>query len=258
MEAYKKPFVINGAKSNNAFSFEQRQKAKGMPPVLHVADLRYIGYDELVDSDLGQIREGDETAFEDFDDSDKLVSCKGLQHFIGTELPFVEPVPAYIFDNHNHAFYFWIKHLELCQSRPVLIHFDQHKDTRMPESLPAGKPDLQTAFNYTNEVLNVGNFLGAAIKMDLFEEVFIIDAEDALANLTENVQLIKKIQQHPLFIDIDLDFFSHEMAYIEENLKIRVINKFVRQARLVTFATSPFFIDFGIAKQKLQMIFKSL
>jgi hypothetical protein len=65
----------------------------------------------------------------------------------------------FLFDNHNHAFYFWY----LARNRGVigdhntLIHIDEHADTRdngkhllKPESY-----DLEKVFHFTNYILNV-------------------------------------------------------------------------------------------------------
>ena len=103
-------------------------------------------------------------------------SCYGLEYFIHTK---IESKDVYIFDNHNHSFYFWSLHPD----HRHVVHIDQHSDMRAPElmfdafrvrtrkNLESGlqkksSPDSTSQiFNYTNFCLNIGNFIIPALQM---------------------------------------------------------------------------------------------
>ena len=91
------------------------------------------------------------------------------------------------FDNHNHAFYFWhLTRLQLpsLEFPATLIHVDQHKDSRIPAEIltPKQSFDLNEVFRYTNEILNVGNFIPPAFKTGLIDEIILIDSEKTLSS----------------------------------------------------------------------------
>ena len=44
-------------------------------------------------------------------------------------------------------------------------------------------------------------------------------------------------------LDLDMDIFSKDMAYIEDHYKIERIRSYLKTVPLVTIATSPFFMD---------------
>jgi hypothetical protein len=65
----------------------------------------------------------------------------------------------YLFDNHNHAYFFWYlsRYNKLIKDNSTLFHIDEHSDMRdsgdyllKPDSL-----DLKKVFDYTNYSLNV-------------------------------------------------------------------------------------------------------
>lgn len=230
---YNQPFFITEKTSNNAFNFAERSNPKIFVPSLKTGSVQ--------DVTLGK-----EIVFESLNDEGQLCSCRGLEHFIHTTVPPTIKgqldIPVYIFDNHNHAFYFW--HLEKRQghiSAPaLLIHIDQHKDTRQPESFLTAEEsqDLQKVFTYTNTVLNVGNFIPPAIKTGFIEEVIFLDSQYSLEQFD-----FAKLEHPNIILDIDLDFFAPESDYIGNDLKLKVIEKIFPQAKVVTICTSPFFIE---------------
>ena len=59
---------------------------------------------------------------------------------------------VYIFDNHNHAFYFWIKSLKKGNFTKgcKLVHVDQHKDTREPENYNVDIDNIDDVFRVSN------------------------------------------------------------------------------------------------------------
>jgi hypothetical protein len=224
---YKQGFYLTESVSNNAFSYSIRQN-----PRIYVAP--------LMNGKLSDIEPGDQIAFEDADDNGKIRSCTGLKNFV--RIKNAGGASVYIFDNHNHAFYFW--HLECIKKNltgpATLIHIDQHKDTRAPNIYlsPADSHDLQKIFTYTNTVLNVGNFILPAIKTGLIDTVINIDSEESAGNFDDDI-----LNRKNIIVDIDLDFFTPDLDYIPEELKISLCRKCIKKTSVVTVASSPFFMD---------------
>jgi hypothetical protein len=158
---YDQPFFITGKQSNNAFSYEKRAN-----PMIWVPD--------VIDGDLNDEGVGNKVSFEDFDEGGQLKSCVGLKHFVRMKHP-TTGKPIVIVDNHNHVFYFWHEAKEegWIKDGATLVHVDQHKDMRKPER-PLTKSeshDLKKVFNYTNSVLNVGNYILPAVEDGLIGKV---------------------------------------------------------------------------------------
>jgi hypothetical protein len=59
-------------------------------------------------------------------------------------------------------------------------------------------------------------------------------------------------------LNLDLDFFAPEMDFIDEEKKISLIRYLIPQVKCITIATSPFFIDQGLAIEKLRKIFEKI
>jgi hypothetical protein len=155
-------------------------------------------------------------------------------------------VPAVVMDNHNHAFYFWNEALAQGRLRPeaLLVHVDQHRDTRVPEQ-PYRGATLEDAFRYTNFHLNVGNYIVPSQQCGLVGDIQMVTSEDALRSRAGLLQRNK-------ILNIDLDFFAADMSYIDFDLAARFIASHLATASLVTIATSPFFIGQADAIRVLQ------
>jgi len=241
---YKKPQIQSQNCSNNGLSFEERFRLnKGKNPELYVPD--------LVEGKVSDVKFGDEIVFEDFDDEGVLRSCKGLKQYVRTVFETeaesgLKKIPAYIFDNHNHAFAFWNVERYAGQVRDgaLLIHVDQHKDTRIPPSFLSieDAKNLKKVFDYTNTVLNVGNFIPAAQNIGLVKDIIFIDSERSIDEFD-----FSGLVGRDLILDIDLDFFVPDLDYIGNNKKIDLIGAVLPYANVITFATSPFFIDQQLA-----------
>lgn len=241
---YEKPFYITDPVSNNAFNYGERANRRLYVPL-------------LVEGGLDDVKPGEEIAFEDFDDEANLKglrSCKGLRKFVKTSR---QGRPVYIFDNHNHAFAFW--HLErirgLLDSGALLVHMDRHKDSRKPSGfLPDGDArDEDAVFRYTNTILNVGNFVPAAVKTGLIGKVINLDGVSAFREFDDS-----HLEKGNIIFDLDLDIFAPEMDYIGNDLKLDAIGKIAGKSDIITIATSPFFIDQKLALQWLRKIFDFL
>ena len=115
---------------------------------------------------------------------------------------------CFIFDNHNHAFFFWAYALRkgLFKKGTLLVHVDQHSDMRNPQKMisPEELNDLQTVFEYTNYELNVGNFIQPALNSGIFSAVDIIDSSYSFDNEYKTA----------IVLDIDMDVFGSDMDYI--------------------------------------------
>lgn len=231
---YSEPFWIEGPIGNNALSYERRGEA----PKLYVPS--------LVEGSVELVTPGEHVVFEDFDEYDTLQSCEGLAHLVRTELG---DVPAVIVDNHNHVLYFWFEAVRkgLLKEGAALIHVDQHRDMRTPERLYEGK-SLEDVFDYVNFHLNVGNYIVPAQKCGLVGQTQFVTSEEALKDLSFEAVPNK-------ILNVDLDFFAPELAYIDFDLARRFIAAHLPTTSLITVATSPFFIEQKRAIEILKKLF---
>ncbi|CAH2211778.1 peptide arginase family protein [Tepidibacter aestuarii] len=224
-------FFIDKPIGNNIFSHKERTQKS-----IYVAPLK--------NGTLDDVKIGNNIAFCEIE-FDKEIKNEGLENFIKYDF---NEKDIYIFDNHNHAFYFWVKSLKNKKFKKgiKLIHIDQHKDMREPEEYINNIDSMEEVFNYTNFKLNVGNFIKPALNIGIFSEVFIMDS---LSSFSEKID-------EEIVLDIDLDIFSKDMEYIDYDLKISKIRELINKSNVITIATSPFFINQEYAINVLKDIFK--
>ncbi len=238
---YKSEFQITDNISNNSFSFSKRKN-----PTIHVP--------KIIDGGVDDVKIGNKIVFEDFDEHNNLKSCVGLKNFIRTIHPTTKK-PIIIVDNHNHVFYFWYEARAngIIKDNSTLIHIDQHKDMRKPDVFLSKKDsdDLQKVFEYTNTHLNVGNYIPPAIDEGLIGEVISITSEREIIRAKHEARNTK----HDIILNVDLDFWTPEMNYIDNKLKIAIAKKWMEKADLIVVATSPFFIDQKLALKILRDLF---
>ena len=91
---YKTKSILTQKLWNNAFAWEERVIKYSKSPTLTVAAIK----NGIVDD----VRVGTNTVFEEVENR-KLRSCIGLENFVRIEDNMI------VFDNHNHALYFWIE-----------------------------------------------------------------------------------------------------------------------------------------------------
>jgi len=220
---YSRETIISSPVGNNVFSYEERSPRTD------------IVIPALIQGDIEDVKEGTSIVFEEVEEG-KLRSCQGLAHQV--EFKYMG-VPVYVGDNHNLVYAAWCRALMKGQIQPgaVLYHVDQHRDMRHPPSvLPLTdcyKEEEVTT--YTNEVLNVGTFIQPALANGLLSEVIFLDKEadfQQAYHLPENA-----------IVDIDLDIFAEHLSYLNFERVVATLRAMIPQASLVTFATSPFFID---------------
>lgn len=223
---YKNPFYLTEPVGNNAFSYERRTN-KGL----------YIP--SAIDGIFSDIRRGMEVVFEDFDEKNVLRSCTGLRNFVRMEW---NGIPMIVFDNHNHALYFWYEARErgIIGMKNTLVHIDEHSDLwENGNDLPSGKPTLEEISDFTHYSCNVGNYIQPALREGIAEKMLCIEDTIGMGKYDSYT----KEEQESLILNLDLDFFAPELDYIPFGDKKRIILHFARQAKLITVATSPFFID---------------
>lgn len=215
-------FFIDTPVGNNAFSFELRcNKRIYVPPLLA--------------GTLDDLEPGREVTFSEVLEGQELNKC-GLANMVYLNRAGKD---IFIFDNHNHAFFFWLAGLKMDALRfgQALVHVDQHTDMREPmqyfETDIDAEMNLQKVFEYTNFVLNVGNFIKPARSMGLFSQVEMIDSSAAF----------EKPLPDEFVLDIDIDIFAPDMAYIEHDYKMARIRSYIDRAKFITIATSPYFMD---------------
>ncbi len=255
---YKFSFYIKEKVWNNAFSFEKRKNKKLFVPSL-------IKAKSFFDVEIWE-----EIAFEDFDFDDKLQSCIWLKNFY--EFDFFPSLlrrglgggkKLYLFDNHNHAYFFWYLAREnwLIKNNSKLYHIDEHADTRDPWKFLNSRDtkDLQKVFDFTNFFLNVWNYIIPAQKEWLIWEIIQIRSESDLKSYLESVDMFlpnisTEKESSSIILNLDLDFFQPDLDFIDYELKKKVVLNIAKKADLITVCTSPFFI-----KQELALkVFKDL
>lgn len=232
---YHSPFFLKDPVGNNAFAWKERADHKLYVP-------------SVMDGSWQDAIPGDQVVFEEIDEHRVLHSCTGLKNFIRAPHP-VTGKPMVIVDNHNHVFYFWHEAREqgLIENGATLVHIDAHKDTRVPPSMLSAEDsrDLEKVFHYTNFVLNVGNYIPPAMKDGLVGELISITSEAELKKHNP--------QKYPsLIVNIDLDFWAPEMSYVDREYSLKRVREWMAHADLITFATSPFFIEQERALERLK------
>lgn len=216
-------FEITQPIGNNVFSYEQRQNK-----TIFVSPLAAQG-------NLSDLQIGSRIVFSEIEEGIEK-NFVGLKNFL--YYPY-QGKDIFIFDNHNHAFFFWLAGYLQGKIEPglALVHIDQHSDMREPAEYPdfvlEKKLSLQKVFEYTNLKLNVGNFIQPALRLGLFSEIQIIDSTTSFESPV----------QDDFILDIDMDIFSDDMDYIDKDEKIDKIISYITKAKFITIATSPYFIN---------------
>lgn len=225
---YKVWIYITNPIGNNEFHYNER---------IALWSLGKIFVPNLIQGNLDNLEVGSEIVFEEVVDN-KLISCTGLKHFVHIEYRWI---PTYIFDNHNHALFFRYRHKKQYEHKEdmkpfAVIHIDQHADTKENiNSFNAKYASPQEVLNFTNIACNVGNFITSAKEAWIIDEIIQIRTDYALHNI-QDIDFLK----YNYILDIDVDFREQKKVTPED---VEIIQTLIKNACLITIATSPYFID---------------
>jgi len=235
---YQRPFLLTHPTGNNAFGWESRKDKTLFVP-------------SLVEGTLADVRTDESRCVFCAEENGTIIEKHGLAHFVSMEWNGVKTV---VMDNHNHAFYFWAsaKKSGLFSGAEVLIHLDEHSDMRVPDTFLEAEQlsDLDAVFAYTNEVLNVGNYIVPSLKGGLFASVENIGGSYALAEWETKDPPVNFV------LNIDLDFWSPHLDFIPKQQKNALVRRLAKKAQFITIATSPFFIEQKRAIEVLAELFR--
>jgi len=251
---YKEWFFLDKELWNNAFSFGLRKNKKLYIPSIIDIDINELDKIEIQD-DKSKI------AFEDFDFDDKLSTNYGLKNFYRIKVKWKEII---LFDNHNHAFYFWYeaRNRWLIWDNNLLFHIDEHADTRDNNKYISKEDssDLSKVFEFTNYVLNVGDYIIPAEKEWIIWKTIQIRNTKNLNDYVSNYywKLLDKTSDSGIILNLDLDFFQPDLDFIDYDLKKKVVLDAFDKADFVTVCTSPFFINQKLAIDVFKDIFWKL
>ena len=228
---------------NNAFSYEKRKNKK-----LYVPEL--IEIDNFSEIKLQDDKK--KIAFEDFWFDSRLSTNYGLKNFYKIKW---KDKDLYLFDNHNHAFYFWYlaRSEWIIWNNNTLIHIDEHADTRDNNKNISSEDslDLEKVFKFTNEVLNVGDYIIPAQNEWIIWDIIQIRNTHNLENYIKNKDNLSK----DIIMNLDLDFFQPDLDFIDYELKKEVVLNAANKAKIITVASSPFFIDQELAIKVFKDLF---
>lgn len=257
---------------NNAFAYEQRKRTDP-DPKLRLPQLKDVS--SIDDIELGTL-----PAFTELDDHWNVITYTGLKYIY--YMPFctdawqcVPPsmgvkngdvknyvpttTPIYIFDNHNYALYFWAKQRAIDNHPYTVIHIDQHSDLGTPpEWLQIVCTDAWQCVpndiaHYTTHICNVGNFIRPALDAGIISECIRIKNEYDLERTPSPLRRgMGWGEKH--ILDIDLDFRAPEMG-TDHGKSIPLVQSLMREASLITIASSPYFLDQTYALQLLERLF---
>lgn len=202
---------------NNQFHYNQAKNSQ-----LRIAD--------LIEWTVNDLKFWEKTVFREMKNWE-LVKYKWLKNFIHITKT---NQSIYIFDNHNHALRYRFKEYKSwnIQFWFNLIHIDQHTDMNESEF----ELDLE---NPKFDVYNVWNFIQPAVKSWLIKQVEQINTEYKLLNF--------QINENNLILDIDLDFRAPEMSIENYSETIEKTKELISKSRVVTIATSPYFLNQELA-----------
>ena len=239
-KSYSKQHILTENLGNNSFAWDERTSRYGHSPTLTIP--------ALIDGTLDDVIIWDDIVFEEMEDG-ILRSCKGLRNFVQLSGNMV------IFDNHNHALYFWCDAVRQWILQPgfELIHIDEHSDLWNNDNhidLKRSIQDGQYAWDFTNLSCNVGNYIVPALESGLVGSMIRIENEYQIDQYMEYSPSENSV------LNLDLDIFAPELDHIPEEKKIQIIKNLLGKVKYVTIATSPYFIEQWVAIEKLHQILR--
>ena len=249
---YREPRILDQKLGNNAFAWEERMRKYARSPTLTIPS--------LIDGDISDVEIGETIAFEERE-NEVIRSCKWLKHFVRIMIPKKQDEEEWlgmtIFDNHNHALYFWIDAVKRWIVKPgfELIHIDEHSDLWHNDydlDLEKALSDETYAWEFTNLSCNVGNYIAPALRSRLVGKMIRIENE---------FQIDEYMEYNPpenSVLNVDLDIFAPELDHIDAAKKIRIIQHLLKWVKYATIATSPYFIEQWAAIEKLMRLLQKI
>ncbi|MBC7498579.1 UPF0489 family protein [Candidatus Gracilibacteria bacterium] len=219
--------ILNQNLGNNAFAWDERTAEYGQSPILTIP--------ALIDGTLDDVKIGSQIVFEEIENG-ILRSCVGLENFVQLSENMI------VFDNHNHAIYFWIDAVRegIIQPGFELIHIDEHSDLWNNDNhldLEKAITNPEYAWDFTNLSCNVGNYILPAIESGLVGNMIRIENEYQIDAYIDYIPSSMSV------LNIDLDIFAPELDHIPNEKKIKIIKNLLEKVQYVTIATSPYFIE---------------
>lgn len=209
---------------NNAFSYNER---------IALWSTGKIFVPSLIQGTVADLEIGSEICFEEVQNG-KIISCAWLKNFVQLEYHWT---PVFIVDNHNHALAFRYTY-NIQHPTCSLVHIDQHADTKPNQNrfpIPDSWFPIPEVEDFINKKTNVGNFITAAVNSWIIEKVIQVRTDYTLRELQAS-----SFKLQAIILDIDADFRVDKEITQEE---IQIIRGLIKKAKLVTIATSPYFMD---------------
>lgn len=268
--SYSQKHILTEPLGNNAFAWQEREVLYGHSPTLIIPS--------LIDGTIEDVMLWDDVVFEEWEDG-QIRSCTGLRNFVRLRHCDVGSNPAnkkgipnivsgslrtsrwqiqaeiLIFDNHNHALYFWLEAVRrwVVETGFELIHIDEHSDLwDNSNKLDRDRAiqDEQYSWDFANLECNVGNYIRPALRAWLISTMIRIENEYQIDEYMDYTPSENSI------LNIDIDIFAPELDHIPEWKKIKIIKNLLGKVKYVTIATSPYFIEQWKAIEKLHQILK--
>lgn len=184
--------------------------------------------------DVNDVKISENLVFEECENG-KILSCFGLENFVQIERENLPPIV--VFDNHNHALFFWCEAMKngILKPKFQLFHIDQHSDLWENPNEIEDFENLEKMWEFTNFSCNVGNYIFPAMRAGIVGEMIRIENE---FQIDEN---IAKIPSENSVLNLDLDIFN--LDYIDAEKIKKCIKNLLKRVKYVTICTSPYFID---------------
>jgi len=240
---YQSWFYINKPVGNNEFSYKKR---------INLWSKWKIYVTNIKKWNLNDLGVGNKIVFQEVV-KNKLVSCVWLRNFLWIKK---WGKNVFIVDNHNYALYFRYRALKewIVKKWIKLIHIDQHSDMKENKN----KLNWNNIWKFVNEKTNVGNFIYPAIKSWLINEIIQVRTEVKLneiwliPNLPAGRQGSKFLIPN-FILDIDMDF---RVGKNDVEKDFEIVRKLIKKAKIITIATSPYFMDQNLAINLIKKLFR--
>lgn len=225
---YTQKYIFSEKLWNNALSYDERQKILWKTPILTIPSRIFW--------DIDDVKTSHNLVFEEVENG-RLFSCFWLENFVQIERNNLPPI--IVFDNHNHALFFWCEAIKngIIEPNFELLHIDEHSDLWPNDNKIDDFSDLQKMWEFTNFSCNVGNYIIPAQKAGIVGNMIRIENE---FQIDENIYYSPSQNS---VLNLDLDIFSPELSHIPEEKIVQCIQNLLNRVKYATICTSPYFIE---------------